>query len=284
MLPLIRLSFHALSLLCVACVGLVSAHTVSSVMEAWLQPLPSSRMETQTRTTPEELRTPLALAPLARYLGLPDKVRQNVIPAEPRDEAVPNSLGLKLLGTMVAARPSATFASIYESPANRTRSVWMGGDIRGAKVLAIERNRVMLLNSGRLEYVGPEASTPPAQAAATSTPGISIRQVGPQDYEVSRQDLEASLADPHELIMQARVVPAFRDGAPQGFKLFSLRPGSLYARIGLQNGDVLRRINGLSLDGVERALEAYNKLREASRIELDVERNGQPLRLTYSMR
>lgn len=38
---LVRPAFHALTLLCAACTCLVAAHTVSSVADVWLQPLPS---------------------------------------------------------------------------------------------------------------------------------------------------------------------------------------------------------------------------------------------------
>lgn len=297
MSTLLRPTFRALTLVSAACTCLVAAHAVSSVLDAWLQPLPSLQEETPRAKRPsrEEMATPLALAPLARYLGLPDKLRQEVIPtATSSDEPTPNTLGLKLLGTMISTRPSATFASVYEGATRRTRSVWMGGDIQGAQVIAIERTRVLLLNSGRVEYIGPtatdaapqpmepKASTPPVASGAK--PSIDVRQVGPQSYEVSRKDLDVAIANPNELMMQARVVPAFRDGKAQGFKMFSIRPDSLYSRIGLQNGDVLQRINGLSLDSVERGLEAYQKMRESPRLELEVERNGQPMRLTYSVR
>jgi general secretion pathway protein C len=296
MSTLIRPTFRALTLVSAACTCLVAAHAVSSVLEAWLQPLPSLQEEApQTKRPREELATPLVLAPLARYLGLPDKLRAEALPSSPSgDEPTPNTLGLKLLGTMIGTHPSATFASVYEGTAHRTRSIWMGGDIQGAQVIAIERNRVLLLNSGRVEYIGPtatdaalqgmdsKAATPPAASGAK--PSIDVRQVGPQSYEVSRNDLDKALANPNELLMQARVVPSFRDGKPQGFKLFSIRPDSLYSQIGLRNGDILQRINGLSLDNVERGLEAYQKMRESPRLELDVERNGQPMRLTYSVR
>ncbi|PTL78500.1 type II secretion system protein GspC [Vitiosangium sp. GDMCC 1.1324] len=294
----IRPAFHALTLLCAACTCLVAAHAVNSVVDAWLQPLPSLKEEAprKQRSPLDEMQTPLSLAPLARYLGLPDKLRQEVIPSPttPGDEPTPNTLGLKLLGTMISVRPSATFASVYEGATRRTRSVWMGGDIQGAQVIAIERTRVLVLNSGRVEYIGPTATdaapqgmdpkppTPPA--APGSKPSIDVRQVGPQSYEISRKDLDIAIANPNELMMQARVIPAIRDGVAQGFKMFSIRSGSLYSQIGLQNGDVLQRINGLSLDSVERGLEAYQKMRESPRLELDVERNGQPVRLTYSVR
>ncbi len=297
MSTLIRPTFHALTLLCAACTCLVAAHAVSSVVDAWLQPLPSFEEPPRKARAPrEELQTPLALAPLARYLGLPDKLREQVIPA-PEDgngEAVPNTLGLKLLGTMMGAHPTATFASVYEGSTHRTRSVWMGGDILGAQVVAIERTRVLLMNSGRLEYISPTATDalpPPLEPRAAMVPaptdaksGVDVRQLGPRSYEVSRKDLDVVLANPSELLMQARIIPAMRNGESQGFKLFSIRPGSLYSRIGLQNGDILQRINGLSLASAERGLEAFQKLRESSHIELEVERNGQPMRLTYSMR
>jgi general secretion pathway protein C len=51
----------------------------------------------------------------------------------------------------------------------------------------------------------------------------------------------------------------------------------------MRNGDVLRRINGFTLDDPTRALEAYNHLRSASRIELEIERDGQPVKKTYTV-
>ncbi|AKJ06592.1 general secretion pathway protein C [Archangium gephyra] len=296
MSTLIRPAFHALAMLCVACTCMVAAQAVNSVVDAWLQPLPSLEEPPRKARAQEEIPLPLALGPLARILGLPDKLREEVIaaPGDESDEAVPNTLGLKLLGTMVGANSSNTFASVYDGTAGRTRSVWMGGDILGAQVVAIERTRVLLMNSGRLEYVSPTATDalpPPVAPRAATAPaatepksGVEVRQVGPQSYEVSRRDLDVALANPSELLMQARVIPAMRNGESQGFKLFSIRPGSLYGRIGLQNGDILQRINGLSIASAERGLEAFQKLRESSHIELEVERNGQPMRLTYSMR
>jgi general secretion pathway protein C len=295
MSTLVRSTFQALPLVLAASTCLALAYNTNSVLDDWLQPSPCVETPAPPKKQPkEELPTPLALAPLARYLGLPDKLREQVIPTEPTDEARPTVLDLKLLGTMLSSRPETSLASVYEGATRRTRSVWVGGELQGAQVVAIERTRVLLLSAGRLEFIGPESTTAtggkdprastPAAPASTSSPGISVQQVGPGSYEISRQELDTVLANPNQLLMQARVVPAFRDGKAQGFKMFSIRPDSLYSRIGLQNGDVMQRINGLSLDSVEQGLYAFQKLRESPRIELEVERNGQPMRLTYSLR
>src|SRR6267143_6072836 len=63
----------------------------------------------------------------------------------------------------------------------------------------------------------------------------------------------------------------------------SIVPDSLYAKIGIQNGDVIRRINGYEMNSPDKALEIYQKLRDASRIESELERRGESLRKSYSI-
>ena len=75
----------------------------------------------------------------------------------------------------------------------------------------------------------------------------------------------------------------FKDGKAQGFKLFSIRPGSLYSKIGIQNGDIVQRINGYEMNSPDKALEIYQKLRDANRIEVELERRGETVRKTYSI-
>ncbi len=84
--------------------------------------------------------------------------------------------------------------------------------------------------------------------------------------------------------MQARIVPAFKDGVATGFKLFSIRPDSLYTKIGIQNGDVIKRINGFDINSPDKALEVYTKLKESNRIEIEIDRNGANVRKTYNVR
>ena len=104
------------------------------------------------------------------------------------------------------------------------------------------------------------------------------------EYEVPRAEIDKTLANLNDVAMQARIVPAFKDGQAQGFKLFSIRPDSIYSKIGVQNGDVIKRINGFDLNSPEKALEVYSKLKEASRIDIEIERNGAPIRKTYNVR
>ena len=84
-----------------------------------------------------------------------------------------------------------------------------------------------------------------------------------------------------DLSMQARIVPLFRDGQAVGFRLSGFRPDSPYARFGFHDGDVIRRINGIDMDSPEKALEAYSQVKDATRFEVDIERDCQLMRKTY---
>jgi len=79
------------------------------------------------------------------------------------------------------------------------------------------------------------------------------------------------------------VVPEQQDGAIVGVRLFGIRPGSLLATLGLQSGDRLESINGLSVASPEEALEAYARLRTAERLNVRLSRSGKPVELTLNI-
>jgi general secretion pathway protein C len=92
---------------------------------------------------------------------------------------------------------------------------------------------------------------------------------------------DRSAGDLNDVARPPRIIPAFRDGKPIGFKLFSIRPNSLYARIGIENGDVIRRVNGYEINSPEKALEAYSRLQNTDHFEVDLEHGGLPVTRFY---
>jgi general secretion pathway protein C len=83
--------------------------------------------------------------------------------------------------------------------------------------------------------------------------------------------------------MQARIVPSFKNGEANGFKLFAIRPGSLYSKIGIQNGDIIHKINGFSMNSPDKALEVYQKLKSARSIDVELTRRGRNQKMTYNI-
>jgi general secretion pathway protein C len=123
---------------------------------------------------------------------------------------------------------------------------------------------------------GPSPSLDPA-GACPSLEGV--RQLTETTWTLPR----APLLEPRCTSVQARIVPNLKDGATDGFKLFSVRHGSLFEKLGIKNGDVIHGINGLALTTPDRALEIYSQLQTAKSLVVELTRQGQPLKLTYNI-
>jgi hypothetical protein len=60
---------------------------------------------------------------------------------------------------------------------------------------------------------------------------------GPINLE--REELESSLADLNQLMRKVRIRPHVEGNRPGGFLVSNIKPGSLFAKMGLRNGDVI---------------------------------------------
>lgn len=92
------------------------------------------------------------------------------------------------------------------------------------------------------------------------------------------------LADPSTLMAHMRVMPSVRDGVMRGLKLYGIRPGSLPKLLGFRNGDLIVRINGMPVSGVDGAMGAYAKLRRVDALAVELERKGERMIKTCDLR
>jgi general secretion pathway protein C len=95
--------------------------------------------------------------------------------------------------------------------------------------------------------------------------------------------VEKALANTAALTSMARLVPSMRDGKPNGFKMYAIRPNSLFARLGMQNSDTLRQVNGNEMSTPDQALQLLTKLRTASHLSLQLERRGETVTMDYTI-
>ncbi|HZN93785.1 MAG TPA: type II secretion system protein GspC [Myxococcales bacterium] len=300
-----RKYFWSVNLAFIALVALLAARTVNVFLEAAIAPASAPRGQSTSRAAVTASRTVLDLEKLANLVGLPlpppepDVVEPQRPTVDLEAEPVKSGLRVRLLGTLLSGVKEWSFASIQDVVTQKASTFMVGMEIQGAPVLDIERSRVIVLNNGRREFINNEAGSgeavayvpPPGTVAprldsppAPGVTGSGIKAIDDSHYEVPRAEIDRTLSNLNDVAMQARIVPAFKDGVAQGFKLFSIRPDSIYTKIGIQNGDVIKRINGYDLNSPEKALEIYSKLKEASRIDIEVERNGSVLQKTYNVR
>ena len=110
-----------------------------------------------------------------------------------------------------------------------------------------------------------------------------VKKIDDTTYEIDRSVVEKVIANPMA-VRGARIVPSIKNGKPNGFKLYAIRPSSVYAKIGLMNGDTLHAVNGFELTTPDKALEVYTKVRESNSLSVNITRRGKPVTLNYSIK
>jgi general secretion pathway protein C len=227
---------------------------------------------------------------------------------------IPTSLRAQLMAGIVADRAQWSTAVVLDLQSRQTRTFGIGEEIQGAKLLSVERIRddrdatgrafrvaAIVCNEGRKEYIdfesggaqaaGPNVGVvpvppPPAVGAAdpsAAVPPDGIRKLADNKYDVKKSVIDGTLSNLNSIATQARIVPSFKNGVANGFKVFSIQPNSFYSAIGVENGDVIQKINGYEINSPDKALEIYQKLREARHVTVDLERNGQIIRKEYNV-
>ncbi len=124
------------------------------------------------------------------------------------------------------------------------------------------------------------ADTPDVDAVLAA----GIKKLDDTHVQISAKVIDTILENPMAIGKGARMVPSVKNGKPDGFKLYAIRPSSFYARIGLMNGDTVQTINGFELTSADKALEIYSKIREATTFELGLERRGKPVNLVITVK
>ncbi len=294
----------------VAIAGVLVARTVSALVAGRLVEPPSTTPAAGARhhvTTPVAASTVDAKA-LADLFGvtLPDAdaakkqaAAQAALP--PPGTEVPTTLNATLVATIEASPDEYSLAVITDNSTRDTGVYGVGDTLMStATLVKVERRRVLVNNNGRTEVLSMDADEEGKSPVAGNQPRIhqvnaferqnpsndgggGIRQTDANHYVVAQSTIEHTLSNLNDIATQARIVPAFKNGVAEGFKLFSIRPGSLYAKIGIQNGDVIQRINGFEINSPDKALEVYQKLRDARRVEIQLDRRGQTVTKTYNI-
>jgi len=204
--------------------------------------------------------------------------------------SAPGSTTLRLRG--VGLHGGAATAAIEDAAAHRQDLYRVGDAIAGATVAAIDWDRVTLQRGGVEEVL--ELARPESTDTAAPTIDVPVRTADARDdrirqtsanaFVVDRRELTGAADNMSALMTQLRAVAEERDGRPAGFRLFRIDDDSLFRRLGLQNGDVVQRVNGNAIADPSALLGFLGRLKTEPRVAVDIVRGGTPRTLVYDIR
>jgi general secretion pathway protein C len=216
----------------------------------------------------------------AHLFGVPNEAPpQTDISAAPQTQ-----MNLVLAGTLAEEDPEKGIAIIGES-ATSAKVYNVGQTIRsGTRLHAVYTDRVILDRGGRLETLMlPRQSNAGTGASNAPPPRAQIAQQSAAPAGGIADNLRRIAAsDPGVLAEVVRPQPVFANGVQRGYRVYPGRNRQQFAKLGLQPGDLVTSINGTPLDDPARGMEIFNSLGSSDRVEVTIERNGQPEQLTLN--
>ncbi len=221
----------------------------------------------------------------------------------PTGEAVKTSLNIKVLAVLVIGegKDKRSSTTVDAGGSAGVDVYGVGDDSKtfspGVKLVQVKPNRIEFVRNGRLEYAelldstGDSIFGPPkqgetkvaAKSAEPAKPGETIQKVAEGKYTIDSKEIDNAIQNMDKLFTEIRAVPNFQDGKVSGMKILSVKPGSVFAKLGLRRGDVLNRINGLEVD-VRRGFEIFSQLKDQKSLTLDVNRGGANQTVEYEIR
>lgn len=204
--------------------------------------------------------------------------------------------GATLKGTIVAFPDSDSNVTLAESGAKGTSIYWMGEKAFNgeAEVYQVRAKKVFFKRATGCTYLALGETGVPKAVAAPVAPVVAgadaaittegINKTGENSYEISRDLINSKLSDLAALTTEAKAIPNMKNGEFNGFKLYAIRSTSVFAQIGLKNGDIIQSVNGERVDSLEKAMQLLDTFKSASNVQLGLQRRGAQTTMDYSIR
>jgi general secretion pathway protein C len=201
------------------------------------------------------------------------------VPAKGSEEAslAPTNLNITLTGVAVQPKGGCALVVVQGQP----ESAFCAGEelTPGVRLDSVERDRIVILRYGVREAVMLKDADKAALVLTPPAAGPIVQPSASGGQLVDRRQLQQQMGKP-EFLSQALIVPN-PDG---GFLVRQIQPGSLYEKLGLKTGDVIKNVNGQALTSMDDVMRLYQQFGSAQRVLVEVQRQGRSETLYYDMR
>jgi general secretion pathway protein C len=200
-------------------------------------------------------------------------------PANDDASVARSTLNLSLTGVAMLRSGGCALIVVQGQPES---AYCMGEDLSpGVRLVGVQRDRVVILRNGTRESVLMKDAEDSPQMSAAAAPQATVESTGLERRLVDRRQLQQQLGRP-EFLNQALIVPNPAGGG--GFLVREVQTGSLYEKLGLRPGDVIRTVNGQPLTNMDDVMKLYQQFGSVQRVLVDVQRQGRSETLYYDMR
>jgi general secretion pathway protein C len=194
-----------------------------------------------------------------------------------------NSVDGLVLKGVVAPTPGTAASAIFAPRAGKDISIFIGEDVRpGVKLVEVDPDSVIVSRGGvreRIDLAAWHSSAPRRGSSPSRGFHIDVARTGTHQYSLSRVQLDQALRDPSQLQYLGQI--AMPPGG--GVRMEAAPPGSLAAKLGLQPGDVIRKVNGQPVASTGDLARLYQEFATLHQVQAEVRRGNTTVQLSYQI-
>ena len=203
--------------------------------------------------------------------------------------SVAGELGIELVGT-VCGSPAISRAIIKDTGTKTLGLYRPGQTVAGATIQSIQPNAVILLHNGSIKALNLKAAEAARLADSPGPAQGKVKAVNPAPYLPANRVGGESSAGPasrigyvEEILSKAAVEPYGVNGIVEGLRITGLEKVPAAESLGLENGDVIRRVNGQQLTSLQKAFQVFQKAKSQPSISMELSRGGVTKELTFDL-
>ncbi len=180
----------------------------------------------------------------------------------------PDILNLRLVGTTVFGEKSSV---IIEDLTKGSQGFYRLGDIiKGFTLTKILKDSATLTRKDQQHVLRLSQGGTPPQSEEFA------RKAGEDSWMVSADKLTDMVSNIDQYVGQVFFAYQHREnGKPAGFRIRHLIKGNDFEKLGIENGDIIKKMNGLEVNDIPDVLKTVYKLSDDTDFQMEVERNGQ---------
>ena len=193
---------------------------------------------------------------------------------------------LKLKG-VIAPTPGVQASAIFSRGSGRDLAVYIDAEVEpGLRLVEVHPDHVIVARAGARSRIDLEAPRSTSVAGGRGgLPGkaagfrLNVARTGSNNFSLSRKELDQALRDPGQLSHLGQI------GMPPkgGVRMEQVPPGSLAQKLGLQPGDVIKKVNGQTVASAGDLARLYTQFNTLSLIQAEIQRGQSTLQLSYQI-
>jgi C-terminal processing protease CtpA/Prc len=160
--------------------------------------------------------------------------------------------------------------------------------------MKISRNSITLLRAnGQIEEYKLRIVSKPGETTTTLTKNDiskvleeAIKQKGEQEFDIQLPKIKKILDPVDQIIEKLKIGTAYEEGKIVGQRIGKVKEGTLWHKLGLQKGDIIKKLNGVPLTTVKNRLVALyvaEKMDIGDSFSVELERDGTDMEFVYNL-